>query len=137
MRFRLSNAQRKDLLIRGVPLAVALPTPVHDPDDWLEWARRAFCEEGIYVTDVRVDTISVAPPSGGGLTGVIGRIVHDQDANADVLTWGVEVLICDLDPPTKPRESRNWLQWPQYAESRVAKWPAEPAAAVQMEVVEK
>jgi len=129
MRFRLSNAQRKDLLIRGTPLAVALPVPVTDPDDWFEWARKSLCEEGIYVAGVDVQTITVAPPSGAGLTGIIGRIVHDDAANADVLTWGVEVLVCDLDPPTKPRQPRKRLQWPQYAESIAGKWPAEPAEA--------
>lgn len=134
MRFRLSTAQRKDLLIRGTPLAVVLPSPVDDPDDWLEWAQQALCEEGIYVTDCRVTTISVAPPSGGGLTGVIGRIVHDQEANADVLTWGVEVVMCDLDPPTKARQQRKRPQWPHYAESRAGKWPEVAAPDLKSEI---
>lgn len=129
MRFRLSNAQKKKLAMQGTPLAIALPTPERPPNDWFAWAKQALIEEGIYLTDAYVDMITIAPPSGGGLTGVIGRIVHDQESNADVLTWGVEVVVCHLDPLTGARNSRELLQWPGYAKSPAGKWPAEPAAA--------
>jgi hypothetical protein len=126
MRFRLSTAQRKDLLIRGIPLRIALPAPADDPPDWFPWAKRALGEEGIYLRNVVVESILVAPPSGGGLTGVIGRIVHDEDSNAENLTWLIEVVLCDLNPPTKPRHRRKRPQWPQSAEHNGQKWPAPP-----------
>lgn len=122
MNFRLSNTQKKELLIRATPLRIALPTPPEDPDNWLQWARTSLLEEGKYVTGVFVDRISVTTPSSQGLGSVIGSIVHGEPAY-DSLTWGVDVAICNLDPPASPRHDRLPVQWPLYAETNGSRWP--------------
>lgn len=123
MLFRLSNTQKKELLIRATPLRIALPTPPEDPDNWLQWARRSLLEEGKYVTGVFVDRVFVTTPSIQGLGSVIGSIVHGEPAD-DNLTWGVDAAICNLDPPAPPRHGRLPVQWPLYAEHNGVRWPS-------------
>lgn len=120
--YHLSNAQRKELLVRGTPLAIALPTPIDDPPDWLAWARAALGDEGQYVSR-RPEIISMAVgprKSDAGLTSVIGGFV---DALTEPFCWLVEVAIVELDPPTAPRHKRAKVQWPGSVQTKYGRWP--------------
>ena len=119
--YRLSNAQKKQLLIRAVPLTIALPTPPTYPDDWTDWACRVLVEDGQYVSAVSLDTLAVGPSSDGGMNGIIGEIKHEDDGGG--LTWGVDVALVYLDPPTPARHQRSKPQWPAMAEHNGVQWP--------------
>jgi hypothetical protein len=122
--YHLSSAQHKQLTDRMGPLCIALPAPEVDPPDWLSWARSVISEKHRqYVTDAKLTTVSVGPPSGGGLAGVIGQI----DPADTSFCWGVEVLLCDLDPPLKARHPRSRPQWPASVDTQTAsgRWPKE------------
>lgn len=110
IRFELSNGQKKALLIRAQPLRIALPAPAIAPENWLLWARESLWEHGRLITGVIQDHIDVCSPSGQGMSGVIGRIVRQDET--PVLTWGVDVIICNVDPPVKARHPREVVQWP-------------------------
>ena len=122
MIYRLSNAQKKQLLIRAVPLTIAIPTPPNYPDDWTDWARRVLVEDGRHVSAVSLDTIAVGPSSDIGMNGVIGEIKHEDDGGG--LTWGVDVALVYLDPPDPARHQRTKPQWPALAEHNGVQWPA-------------
>lgn len=124
MIYRLSNGQKKQLLIRGGPLTIAVPAPADIPASWIEWARHSFIDEGKYITGVRIDHIVVTTPAGDGLAGVIGAIVHAADPDPSRLTWAIEVAILHFDPPNAPRHARTQIQWPAMAECDGRRWPA-------------
>ena len=124
MIYHLSSAQHKQLTDRMGPLCIALPAPEVDPPDWLEWAKSMISEKHRqYVTQAVVTTITVGPPQGDGLTGVIGQI----DPPDKTFSWGVEVVLCDLDPPMKSRHLRSKPQWPASVDTGkpFGRWPRE------------
>lgn len=125
MIFRLSNTQKKQLLIRGGPLQIAIPTPEFDPENgWLPWARRAFIEDGKYITGVLIDHVTVTPTGDRGLAGLMGAIVHDPaSADESLLMWRIEVALLNFDPPNKPRQPRQRVQWPASAEHDGVRYP--------------
>lgn len=127
MIFRLSNRQRKELLLRGTPLLIVLPAPRDCPDDdadVLKWARHALDEDKRYVTRAYRDDVCVTPHGGDGLAGVIGQIVQGR---ADELCWWVDCILVELDPPTTPRHPRSRSQWPAAAITAHKQWPAATA----------
>jgi len=113
--YRLSNRQRKELLIRGRPIAISLPIAeeVRDP---IAVARRLLPEldgqAGERISRAEVATIYVAPLVGsdcdGGLTAILGRIA-DEACGHWIVTH--EVLIVEISPH-KPRGTMTPLQWP-------------------------
>ena len=122
MKYRLSNNQKKELLIRSQPLAIAIPAPrdvPEDPAELLQWARDAF-EEGQYVTHAERDDVCVIPSGAADFSGMIGAIVNDDPPT---FAWWVDCIICHLDPTTPPRHQRKKLQWPAAAVSRGRIWP--------------
>lgn len=123
MKYHLSNAQRKELLVRAVPLAIAIPAPMDDPDDWLAWAQESLGDEGQYVHRIpEVCTLPVGPlKSDAGLTSVIGGFVSP----AEGFYWRVEVAIVELDPPCTPRGKRVRVQWPGSVQDNFGRWPRE------------
>lgn len=112
--YRLSNRQRKDLLLRGRPLAIALPI-AEEVRDTLAVARRLLPEIdgdiGALISHIDLATICVAPISGRdgeGLTALLGRIV-DEPRHHWCITH--EVLIVEISP-RRPRGTMLPLQWP-------------------------
>jgi hypothetical protein len=122
MRFHLSNSQIKNLIIRSTPLAIALPAPPVDPPDWLEWARHAIVQYGEHISTVEpcVLTVSRNGQDGDGLAGYIGSI-HNEPPEG--FCWGVDAVVCHLDPPVKPRRERLRVQWPGCAMKGDRRWP--------------
>ena len=127
MKYYLSNAQRKELLVRAVPLAIALPAPMDDPDDWLIWAQEALGDDGQYVHRTpEVFTLPVGPvKSDAGLTSIIGGFVRPTGE----FYWRVEVAVVELDPPCKPRGVRGKIQWPAFVRDNFGRWPREVSDA--------
>lgn len=108
--------------MRGTPLAIALPVPMHDPPDWLAWAKEALGDEGRYVTrKPEVMSLAVGPlKSDAGLHSVIGGFV---DAKTEAFYWLVEVAVVELDPPTSMRHKRSKVQWPGSVQTEYGRWP--------------
>jgi len=128
MIFRLSNRQRKELLIRATPLLVALPAPRDCPESdsgMLAWARRSLPEDSGHVRRAYREDLCVAPPCGDGLSAVIGQIVQGRSAG---LCWWVDCVLVELDPPTQPRHPRTRAAWPAAAVTEQRQWPADAAA---------
>jgi hypothetical protein len=128
MIYYLSSAQHKQLTDRMGPLRIALPAPQDDPADWLQWARSVISEKHRqYVVDAWPEVITVSPSRGGGLDGVIGSI-ETRDAD---FAWGVEAVLCDLDPPMEARHPRSRPQWPARVDTQTASgtWPKERPSA--------
>lgn len=109
--YHLSNRQRKELLVRGAELSLALPVPLHPVDDPLDWAR------SVLPTDLRDLAVSAdeeevfvnpdCPP--GGLAGLIGALVPEPDGATYVIT--VAVIVVTLQPATCRRRGSK-IQWP-------------------------
>jgi hypothetical protein len=122
--YHLSSAQHKQLTDRFGPLLIALPAPEDDPPDWLAWARSVISEKHrAYVVAAVPTVITVGPSRADGLTGVIGEIEPPDKS----FSWGVEVVLCDLDPPGKSRHPRSRPQWPASVDTQTAsgRWPRE------------
>lgn len=130
MIFRLSNRQRKELLIRATPLLVVLPAPRDCQENdagLLKWARHALDEDKQHVTRAYRDDVCVTTPNGhDGLSGVIGQIVQGR---ADELCWWVDCVLVELDPLSTPRHPRSRPQWPAAAITANKQWPASTLAA--------
>lgn len=108
--YLLSNRQRKDLLVRGAPIELALPAPPIKIDDPVNWARTMLPQDvRQYVTEARLDLVRVAlgNRSDAGLTSIIGEIVE----RIDRLTIGVSVVRVLLTPAAR-RHPAVGLQWP-------------------------
>lgn len=135
MIFRLSNNQKKDLLIRAQPLRIVLPAPRDVPDnpaELLTWARDALRESRAHVKKVWRDDICILPNGGDGLSGIIGQIAQGQPEG---LCWWIDCIVCDLDPiGTKPRHGRSQAQWPGAAVTEKRQWPAVKQAEAVKEV---
>jgi len=119
MIYRLSNNQRKELLVRGTPLAIAIPAPFSDPEDWLAWAKQSLGDEGQYVHKVpEVMMLPVGPPNtDSGLASIIGNLAT---ATEQPFHWLVEVAIVELDPPLSSRHKRSKVQWPGSVDTETA-----------------
>lgn len=114
IQYRLSNRQRKELLVRGRPITIALPIAqgVSDPR---ALAQRLLPEidgaAGEMIRSAEVVTVYVAPRQHGtesGLAGVLGTIV-DEPGHGWCVTH--EVLAVDLSP-RRPRGKPLPMQWP-------------------------
>jgi len=128
MIYYLSSAQHKQLTDRMGPLLIVLPAPEEDPTDWLTWARNQIsAKHRQYVAAASVGVLRVQPPGGTGLQAVIGQISTHSD---DALTWCIEVVFCDLNPPMAARHPRSAPQWPASVdtESAAGKFPKERAS---------
>jgi hypothetical protein len=116
--YHLSNSQKKDLLINGVGVKLALPIPVNsDPEDRaagvLDWAKAQIPEEfRQYATSAHCTLLPVALRTTGGranLTEVIGNIVDDPEGGA--YTIAVDCCVVTFSPRDARRGSRG-IQWP-------------------------
>lgn len=114
-RYRLSNRQRKELLVRGAELRIALPAPPEDADA-LAWSREVLPRDVAHMivsadeTELLVEpTIQVRRPE--TLTELLGAIVPETQARA----WGVCVaaIVVTLRPADCRHPGRPEPQWPQ------------------------
>jgi hypothetical protein len=122
IRYRLSNAQRKELLVRGGLIVIALPlhpseidwADAADPSELAEFAAASI--EGATLDQVRrvaiVDLI-VGASSGEGLTGCLGAIFGEPSPSN--LQRLCPALVVDLCATAKPRHQSQRPQWPASA----------------------
>lgn len=119
--FRLSNAQKKELKIRGAELRIAIPVVV-ECDDPHNVARLALPEDVASIVDAYNAIVTVQPKPAGddpnSLAMVLGQIVDDQhDEIRDGLYIDVCVVIAVLCDVKTPRTTKR-MQWPQTAFTR-------------------
>jgi hypothetical protein len=114
MQYRLSNAQQKELLIRGQQLTIAVPTlDTDDADIARQFAERSLPEVSEHIADAWVQLIRVALPGAGkGLTGKLGVILPEGALpKSEQITVNVEVCLVSLRPPRCRGELKK-VQWP-------------------------
>lgn len=122
--YHLSGRQAKELHARGSELRLAIPRPADstDDDDPLEFARAALPGiEPERLVAAEWSQVSVGPPSGDGLAGVIGVILDDEAASRE-WHWTVDVAIVTLRPRLVRRQAPR-LQWPGKSECGGWSWP--------------
>jgi hypothetical protein len=116
--FRLSNAQKKELKIRGAELRLAIPV-IAECDTPLTVARLALPEDAASIVDAYNSLVTVQPKPVGdapnSLAMVLGQIIDDEhDELRDGLHVDICVIVVVLCDVPKPRATKR-LQWPQLA----------------------
>jgi hypothetical protein len=123
MRFLLSNAQKKEALLRGRRLRIVLPLQRGDVDDGeaLSAARAwLLLPPGLALDSVTIEEVSVVAPRSRGeprnLTDVLGAIVAGQSArdavaSGDIVTTQV-ALVCFVSGPGAKPGNAMLMQWP-------------------------
>lgn len=117
--YHLSNRQRKELLVRGTQLRLALPVPPHAVDDPRDWAA------SVLTTDVRdmvteaeeteLTVSAIRRTANDQLVSHLGEIL-DPDCGQYLLT--VVVILVTLRPPNCRHTSLAPPQWPMQVEFR-------------------
>lgn len=119
--YRLSGRQAKELLTRGQQLRIAIPEPpglAYD-SDLLEFARASLPDVATYITEAVCEDLLVEPPSGPGLTGVLGSI----QAEPTGMCWLVPAVVATLRPVHCRGRTAN-IQWPASAhDEHGRRWP--------------
>lgn len=114
--YRLSDRQKKELLIRGQILEIAIPCN-HSDCDPVAYACDALPEHSGHVVSAEIADLAVwrtsnASPGFGGLMGHISTDKNQPSAKAIECT--VVVVIATLQAEQKPR-GRVALAWPHRA----------------------
>jgi hypothetical protein len=127
--YHLSNAQSKELKIRGREIQIAIPADLacDDATDPLAWACERLTEDdAAFVVAADWDELAVDPSRGaGGLGLVIGTIVPADEARS---RWYYLVPVCVVT--LRPRSVRGKLEgvrWPGSVALRGKVWPEETA----------
>lgn len=119
--YQLSNRQKKELLIRGRAIEVAIPaTPalcgLDDPynADLRDWAAARL--EGVdreYIKRAELIDVVVEPPTRGeGLTAILGVITEAAPHRLQLVISIVAVELCAI---ARPRHAPAPLAWPATA----------------------
>lgn len=123
MPYTLSNAQQKELLVRGQPLLIALPLPQSDPETDAEALREArrllVVPEGVQIVSAQINETWVESPTKHEwppqtLAQWLGAIVPDGRLD-QVASWQVlsrHVLIVALVRGPAERQPLKAPQWP-------------------------
>lgn len=119
--YRLGARQAKELLARGQQLRIAIPEPPGLPYDAdpLAFARAALPDVATHIVEAVREELPVEPPSGPGLTGVLGSIQCEPSG----LCWLVPAIVATLRPVHCRGRHPN-IQWPASAhDERGNRWP--------------
>lgn len=114
--YHLSNGQKKELLIRGRRLRIALPVPPHEVDDPLDWVRSVLDETiAERVTHAVEDEVwclapSVTNRSDSTLSAHWGQIVSEPDRKLCLRVVAVVVTLT----PRNCRGTRPGISWPSH-----------------------
>jgi hypothetical protein len=113
--YTLSNRQRKELLVRGQQLLVAIPLGPDDDIDPVQFARDSLAEDHEWVTEAEIaDVMTCASGAEGGLNNILGQILdfeYDVAINLSKVPSFVAVVIATLTPPNCRGEAST-VQWP-------------------------
>lgn len=111
--YRLSNAQAKELLVRGTELQIALPVPPHEVADPLAWARSALepqiAELCVEAEETELSVAALRKPTPRTLADHLGHIHHD--GSPQQLLQTVVVILVTLRPRQR-RHTASRIQWP-------------------------
>jgi hypothetical protein len=123
--YQLSNEQKKELLIKGRSVQIALPTPHEEPEDLVEWARSVLPRDlQPLVRTAELELVEVRPNLGtrrNTLTELLGEIISDipEDEDDDrpqpeELTIWMDVCVITLagNVPRDPDGQPLPPQWP-------------------------
>lgn len=117
MTYRLSNRQRKELLVRRAEIAVAIPLPLDWPDgatdaQLREFVRRALPEvRDEWLRDVTEEWLAIDILRAAGDVEPFGRIIDATEAAKTThLVVSVAVAVVSQD---RPRHKRARVQWVQ------------------------
>lgn len=110
--YHLSNRQRKELMVRGAELRIAIPAPMDQDYDELAFARAALAVQDIrddWIVAAEEETLAISPTgSGEGLDELLGGFTDDP-AIYSVPTVCVVATLCISD---RPRHRDEKIQWP-------------------------
>lgn len=116
--YRLSNRQRKELLVRGQQLTILLPASADTSDQTpaRDWAARLLPPDvAPLVHSADWDEAIVTPTRDrAGLSRILGRILAEGDAAQH---WHSVVIVCRVT--LRPLDCRGVLERPQWPESVV------------------
>jgi hypothetical protein len=115
MKFRLSNRQRKELMIRGTQLQIAIPAPAYECDDAAAYFAAAVDLGGATIVDVHEDELHVGLPTGRGDPSVSERRLGEplvSDPPPEILTGVWLVLVATLRGPDQIRRRSDRPTWP-------------------------
>jgi hypothetical protein len=114
MKFRLSNRQRKELMIRGAELRIAIPAPAYEYDA-AEYFARVVDVGGATIVSVEEDEMHVGLPTGRGDLSESDRRLGEPlvcDPPPEILTGVWLVLVATLRGPDKVRRRYDRPIWP-------------------------
>lgn len=108
--YHLSNHQRREILVRGTELRIALPAPPKMPGGAKEWAKSVLESDIAGLVTVAEETELWVNPNSlvDGLTGLIGEIT-EPSPTAFVIC--VVAIVVTLTPTNKRRQSTK-PRWP-------------------------
>jgi hypothetical protein len=130
--YRLSNRQRKDLLIRATGLVIAIPQPysLGDEDDPAEFARQSLPDDGGSIESAEWDDVAACPsPGGPGLGGLLGAIAFPP-ASVSGLHVVIRVALVRLAARGE-RRSHSTPQWPGVAIDDGRTYPKEASGQIE------
>lgn len=113
--YTLSNGQRKELMVRGRPVMIALPAPPIEVDDPIDWAKSMLpadlrqCVVSAELREVRVDPTGSRENPPTVLPHIMGSIVTDDHRGWTVCHVAVVVRL-EHSRPTRGTATK--LQWP-------------------------
>lgn len=117
IKYHLSNGQKKDLILQGRRVTIALPVPPHEIDDPIDWARSVLDEDiAECVTAAAEDEVwclapSVSSQSNATLSAHWGQVATHPDGR---LCLRVVVVLVTLTPPRNCRGTRPGISWPSH-----------------------
>jgi hypothetical protein len=124
--YYLSSRQKKDLLIRGRPILIALPRPPQLNGPAIDWAKIAIepdIRELVVSAEPNILRVSPVGRREGDLTALIGQLAH-----GDWWSVGVEAILVSISP-RRPRGPSLATQWPAYCVHNGVRIPSPTEAA--------
>lgn len=110
--YSLSNRQRKELLVRGRSLQIAIPIgPDEDPVDF---AKASLPEDADWITQAKISEVMCCASNSAGMPKLLGQILtcdYESALSMQRIPLYVAVVVATLTPP-KHRGSPVPIQWP-------------------------
>jgi hypothetical protein len=111
--YSLSNRQRKELLVRGQSLQIAIPIGPDEVDP-IEFARASLPEDREWIVASECDELMVCASGVVGMPSLLGQIMdceYSEVLRRRLLPMCVAVVIATLVPPNR-RGGPMPIQWP-------------------------
>jgi hypothetical protein len=112
--YQLSNRQRKELLVRNVPLQIAIPLQEEYSIDPLDFARVSLPDDAEWIVAAEIGDVYAVQCGVSGLTGVFGQIV-DYEQALDMRKVPLSIIVVVAQLACKPRAKPLPVLWPAKA----------------------